>query len=78
MPGIEIDLEATQTNIVYMDVAGCGQTAAAIIAGLRARDVWAIDLGPTLIRCVTHLDVDRANCEAAVAAFRDLWHNLVT
>jgi threonine aldolase len=76
LPGIEIDLEATQTNIVYMDVAGSGQTAAAIIAGLRARDVWAIDLGPTLVRCVTHLDVSRADCEAAVAAFRDLWHHL--
>ena len=30
LPGIEIDLEATQTNIVYMDVAGSGHTAAAV------------------------------------------------
>jgi hypothetical protein len=28
-------------------------------------------VGPTLIRMVTHLDVDRAGCERALAAARD-------
>jgi len=72
LPGVEIDLEATQTNIVYLDVAGVGRTGAEMEAELLHRDVLAIALGPTRLRCVTHLQVDRAGCEQAVAAFKEI------
>ncbi len=72
LPGVEIDLEATQTNIVYLEVAGTGKTGADVEAELRRRDVLAIALGPTRLRCVTHLEVDRAGCEQAVAAFKEV------
>jgi threonine aldolase len=71
IPGVEIDLDATQTNIVYMDVAKTGKPARAVEAELKQRDVLTIALGPTRLRCVTHLDVDRAGCETAAAAFRE-------
>ena len=72
LPGVKIDLEATQTNIVYLEVAGTGKTGADVEAELRRRDVLAIALGPTRLRCVTHLEVDRAGCEQAVAAFKEI------
>jgi threonine aldolase len=72
IPGVVIDLEATQTNIVYMDVAGTGKPADEVRRELHRRDVLVLALGPTRIRCVTHLDVDRAGCEAAVDAFRTI------
>ena len=72
LPGVEIDLEATQTNIVYLEVAGTGKSGADVEAELRRRDVLAIALGPTRLRCVTHLEVDRAGCEQAVAAFKEI------
>lgn len=70
LPGIAIDLEATQTNIVFMDVRGTGMTGAELEAALHRRGIWTITLGPHVLRCVTHMDVDRAGCEAAVDAFR--------
>jgi threonine aldolase len=72
IPGVEIDLEATQTNIVYMDVAGTGKSAPDLERELRRRDVLALALGPTRLRAVTHLDVDRTGCETAVGVFREI------
>ena len=72
IPGVKIDLEATQTNIVYMDVAQTGKPAPDVERELRNRDVWALALGPTRLRCVTHLDVDRAGCEIAVGVFNEI------
>jgi threonine aldolase len=71
IPGIDIDLEATQTNIIVLDVAKTGRTPQDIVDALKKRNVLAVVFGPTRIRCVTHLDVTRSDCEQAVAAFRD-------
>ena len=72
LPGIDIDLESVQTNLVYMDITASGKTAAHAEAELADRNVLAIALGPTRIRCVTHLDVNRAQCEEAVMAFKEV------
>ena len=68
----EIDREAVATNMVYIDVAGTGRSAADLVAALKERDVVMGALGPASIRAVTHLDVDRAGIERAVAAFAGL------
>jgi threonine aldolase len=67
-----VDLNAVQTNIVYIDVAASGQSAQDVEHALYEKDVWTIALGPTRLRCVTHLDVDRSGCEQAAVAFREV------
>ncbi len=71
LPGIWVDVDAVETNIVFFDIAGSGLTAETFCAALKDRGV---DLGGagTRIRAVTHLDVSRDDIETAAAAIRDV------
>jgi threonine aldolase len=62
--GVEIDLDAVETNIVIFNLRG-GASASDFIARLKARGVLMSDVGPSSVRLVTHLDVDRKACETA-------------
>jgi threonine aldolase len=66
LPGFEV-LEP-ETNIVLAEVPD----APALVGALSERGVEVTPMGPTRIRCVTHLDVDRAAIDRALAAFRAL------
>lgn len=66
IPGIAINSEHVETNLVFFDVSGTGFTAADVVARLLARGVRVGAQGPTRIRAVTHLDVSRADIERAV------------
>jgi threonine aldolase len=63
LPGIEIDVEAIESNIVIFGVAG-----APALAERLADEVDLLAIGPGRMRAVTHLDVDRAQIERAVEA----------
>ena len=65
LPGLT--LEPPQTNIVFADLAG--PRAAGLIAHLKARGVLATGL--YRLRFVTHLDVDAAGVDRAIAAVRE-------
>jgi threonine aldolase len=65
-----IDPASVHTNIVILDLAGTGRSAADVVANLAAQGVLASAFGPGRIRLVTHLDVDDSGCERAVAALR--------
>lgn len=69
LPGVSVDPETVETNIVFFDIAGSGLTADAFCAALKQK---GIDLGGagTRVRVVTHLDISRADIEAAVEAIR--------
>jgi threonine aldolase len=70
LPGVRVDMETVQTNIVYFDVKDSGRTAVEVVKSLEAQGVRLIELGPTLLRLVTHLDVSRTDCEFAAEALR--------
>ncbi len=70
LPGVELDLDAVQSNMVYADLEGTGRTAAEVEAALAAAGVWVVAVGPHSIRAVAHLDVDDAGMERAMTAFR--------
>ncbi|HZP33805.1 MAG TPA: GntG family PLP-dependent aldolase [Candidatus Acidoferrales bacterium] len=72
LPGIKVDLRKVQTNIVFFDVRGTGRTAAEISAGLAKRKVLANPTGKYEIRMLTHVDVNRAAIDGALAEFRAL------
>jgi threonine aldolase len=68
MPGLAVDLETVETNIIICHVGGTGLTAAEFCRRLAERGVLAGGAGADTIRLVTHLDVSRADCERAVGA----------
>jgi threonine aldolase len=72
IPGIRIDPAKVQTNIVVFDVGGTGLPAAEISARLRERGVLINPVNDTLMRLVTHYDVDREGCEMALAAMAEV------
>jgi threonine aldolase len=74
IPGVKLVYDTTPTNIVFFDVSGAGLTAGSLERGLNARGVrmgGGYD-GSTVIRAVTHLDVTREDCAAALAAVREV------
>ena len=71
IPGITIDLETVETNIVIFDVAGTGHSGAEICSRLKEAGVLASGFGKR-IRMVTHCDVTTADVDAAVAALSEV------
>jgi threonine aldolase len=72
IPGIKIDPTKVVTNILFGDVSGTGLGAAEVSRRLASKGVLAGALSPTSIRMVTHYDVDRAGCERALPAMREV------
>jgi threonine aldolase len=72
VPGIRIDLETVQTNIVIFDVSGTGMLANDIIGKLKERNVVCGSVNPQTIRFVTHLNVSRKDCEQALKAMESV------
>jgi threonine aldolase len=64
-PGVEIDLDALETNIVVFHLRDGAPDAATVVARAAERDVQVLAFGPRTVRAVTHLDVSRADCEQA-------------
>ena len=64
IPGVGIDPARMQTNIVIFEVPD----AAALCERLSSDGVLMVPFGPGLVRAVTHMDVDRAGVERALAA----------
>ena len=68
LPG-SVDLAAVQTNIVFVDVAGTGQSLKAWVGRLAEEGVLATIVAGR-VRMLTHLDVDERNVDVALAAWR--------
>ena len=66
IPGIQIEVEHVETNMVFFDVAGLDITAQEAVARLWEEGVRMGVAGRTRIRAVTHLDVTQAQVERAV------------
>jgi threonine aldolase len=71
LPGVKVDLEAVQTNIVIFDVSGSGLSAQQLVARMSDRGVLAHAANQNQIRLVTHKDVSRADCQAALQIIRE-------
>ena len=72
LPGVLIDPEKVQTNIVIFDVSGTALAADEICARLRGRrGVLASGFGNS-IRMVTHYDVSREDIEVALEGLKEV------
>ncbi|MDY7095054.1 MAG: GntG family PLP-dependent aldolase [Acidobacteriota bacterium] len=72
LPGLEVDAETVETNILMVAVAAEGEDAPALRDELRRRGVLCEAVDRCRLRLVTHRDVDRQALEAAVAVFQEL------
>lgn len=70
MAGLRVALDRVQTNIVFVELEASSRftTPAALLEAV-ATDVRATSMGPRTVRLVTHLDVNDADVDRALAAF---------
>jgi threonine aldolase len=67
--GVCLPSKIVETNIVFVDVSGVGISAEQVSALLEEQGINIGVSGETLLRAVTHLDVNRAQVEEAGRAF---------
>jgi threonine aldolase len=72
LPGVKIDPERTQTNIVIFDISASGLTTAQFSAELKARGVLANGINPREMRMVTHYDVNRDAIEQTLQTVKEI------
>ena len=70
MEGVEIDLDAVETNIVIFKLKA-GRSPAELVARMKARGILISTVGRDVIRIVTHLDVNRGACVEAAEALTE-------
>lgn len=75
IPGVTVDLESVQTNIVIMDVADVGRPVSELLHALQQEGVLVVPFGPTRLRAVTHLDISRDDIEKAIRVFKKTLKN---
>jgi threonine aldolase len=64
--GVKVDPERVQTNIIVFDVGDTGMSTATLSAKLKDRGVLANGINEREMRMVTHKDVGRQDCAAAL------------
>jgi len=72
VPGIRVEPEHVDSNIVIIDVSKSGFDGAAWSKRLGEKGVRMAAIGPNMLRALTHLDVTREEVEAAAAVFAEL------
>lgn len=72
IPGVAIDPADVETNIIHFDVSGTGIPAPEISDALASAGVRIRAIGPTRMRALTQLEVNRADVEEALAIFESI------
>ena len=72
IPGILMDPAQVVTNIVVFDISELGISTEQFSADLQSRGVLANGIGGNRMLMVTHLDVDRRQCERAARILAEL------
>ncbi|MCC6364863.1 MAG: low specificity L-threonine aldolase [Bryobacterales bacterium] len=72
LPGIRVNLDNVRTNIVIFDVSATGRTSAELSAAFKERGLRINGLSPTLMRMVTHHDVNTDACRQALEVIRSV------
>lgn len=72
IPGIGIDPAKVRTNIVVFDVTATGMSSTELLRRLRERNVIGSVINESLVRMLTHMDVNRSDCEQAIETVRQI------
>jgi len=73
IPGITIDMETVQTNIVICDISGLKMTASEFAARLYEKGIRVNGGNSPIVRFVTHYWITREDVEIAVDALKSLF-----
>jgi len=76
IPGLGIDVEGVQTNIVKVDVSALGADAEAVADALKERGVRVSLTGRALIRMVTYFGITPEDIERAIEIFSEVARSL--
>ena len=68
IPGLSIELNRIQTNIVYFDMADDGFSAGTLVKQLADRGIKILQVGPRRIRVVTHYGISAEDIDLTLAA----------
>jgi len=71
IPGLSLDPEKVETNIVFFELEGRAPSPQELVRRLEARGVRVLALGARRLRAVTHYQVSEADVDRAAEAFRD-------
>jgi len=72
MPGVDLEAESVETNIVYFDVAPI--RAADFCTALHDAGIAMLPLGSTRIRAVTHLEISSGDIDRALTTIAEVLH----
>jgi threonine aldolase len=72
LPGISLDLDSVQTNIIIFSMSGRSESAVKLISKLKAKGILISEMGISTLRMVTHLDVSMDQIKRASAAIKSL------
>lgn len=72
MPGIKINPEEVETNIVIFDVSGLGMDGLKFTELLNAKGVLTLPVGRNQVRAVTNLHIMRADIERALERIKEV------
>ncbi len=73
IPGIDINLKATQTNIVIFDVKNTGLTAQEVTNQLAEKGIRMLAVSGTRLRAVTHFQVSDADIKQTIKALNEIF-----
>jgi threonine aldolase len=71
-PGLDVDLDTVQTDIVIFGVTSEQITAAGLVAALRERGVQVSAISATQIRAVTHYGISPQDIRTTLQAIGDV------
>ena len=74
IPGIDIDLESVQTNIVIFDVKKSGLNGQDVVQRLSDSGVKMLTFAGTKIRAVTHLHISESDIKITIDALADIFN----
>ncbi len=73
IPGVEINLNSVQTNIVIFDVGRTALSAETAASRLAEQDIRMLAISDTKLRAVTHLHITDTDIEQTIGGFRQIF-----
>ena len=72
LPGLEVDLESVQSNIIMFTLTSTGWPAESFLQAMQAKGVKFSSVAGRQFRLVTHYGVESADIERALDVFRSV------
>ena len=69
LKGVSILPDQVETNIVVFDISGTGRTPEEAVESLEKEGLRVVPFGKTVLRAVTHLDVNQKEIERSITIF---------